>query len=87
MYFCFVCCIAVGVRARTCMCTGVLCDAPCALAQHRPVCDCHFCHVCLDAFGSQLQLEGWRSASYFPKLLAFLCVCVCVCARESVCVH
>lgn len=45
--------------------------------------DCHFCHVCMDIFGSQLQFVGELAPRQFITKAATISPCSC----ESVCIH
>lgn len=65
-----------------CVCTGVLCVdfVPLHIAG---LGDCHFRHVCLDIFGSQLQFVRERALCQLITKAASISLCAC----ESVCMH
>lgn len=47
------------------------------------LCDCHFRHVCLDIFGSQLRFVGELALCQLIPEAASISLCAC----ESVCIH
>lgn len=64
------------------MCTGVLCAVFVPL-HSAGLCDCHFRHVCLDVFGSQLQFAGELARrQLIPEAAS-----VSLSALVSLCVH
>ncbi len=79
-YMC--CCVYLCVQA--CVCTGVLRVVFVPLLSAR-LCDCHFRHVCLDIFGSQLQFVGELALrQLFPKAASISLCIVNLCASIRV---
>lgn len=75
-------CVSVCVSVHSCMCTGVLCVVVVPL-HSGGVGDCHFRHVCLDTFGSQLQFVGELALCQLITKAASISLC----AYKSVCMY
>lgn len=81
-FHCICCCVYVRVHAS--VCTSVLQVVFVPLHSAR-LCDCHFCHVCLDIFGSQLQFVGELPLrQLFPKAASISPCIVSLCASVRV---